>query len=246
MDTFATASKQNITPTNRQATHDTKLLRRPVNDIERLSRFVSTAQPKASATELGITSKSGKRMYRTSNGEMVDLPADMTAEEAAKLEAEAKVAEKKLGQRPQPKPVPDVKKLVSKEAPKEKPKPEVKAKKDGKGKSKVAPKAGGAATALVEAVGHSKVAKYLAKRGAPILFKGMGKLQKLKQNEQTHDNAVEKLKQTEKAVVIPPGEGQSQSNAGQVNTVSAKSPQLMKTKPGRSCRNRSKKISRKP
>ena len=66
------------------------------------------------------------------------------------------------------------------------------------------------------------MAKYLAGRGAPVLLKGMRRLQELKQNEQTHDNAAEKLNQTEKAVVIPPGEGQSQSNAGQVNAVSAK------------------------
>ncbi|MDL5503078.1 MAG: DUF4157 domain-containing protein, partial [Candidatus Methanoperedens sp.] len=109
-------------------------------------------------------SEGEKRMYRTSDGKMVELPPDMTAEEAAKLEAEAKMAEKKLGKRPPPKPVPDVKKIAIKPERKEKPKPGIKVKKDDKGKrkgkGKAAPKAGGAA--MLEAVGHSEVAKYLA------------------------------------------------------------------------------------
>ena len=53
------------------------------------------------------------------------------------------------------------------------------------------------------------------------MLKGFGALGKLKQNEQTHDDAPEKLTQTEKAVVIPPSEGQSISNTGQVSTVSS-------------------------
>ena len=69
-------------------------------------------------------------------------------------------------------------------------------------------------------VSSSKVAQYLAAKGAPVLLKGVGMLQKLRQNEQTHDDAAEKLKQSEKAVVIPPSEGQSKSNTGQVNVVS--------------------------
>jgi len=68
-------------------------------------------------------------------------------------------------------------------------------------------------------VGPGKVAQYLATKGTPALLKGVGRLQKLKQNEQTHDDAGKKLNQSEKAVVIPPSEGQSKSNAGQVNTV---------------------------
>jgi hypothetical protein len=63
------------------------------------------------------------------------------------------------------------------------------------------------------------VAQYLAAKGAPVLLKGIDMLRKLRQNEQTHDDAPEKLKQSEKAVVIPPSEGQSKSNADQVNVV---------------------------
>ena len=161
-------------------------------------------------------------MYRTSDGKLVELPPDMTVEEAARLEAEAKTAEKRLGKGPPPKPVPDVRELVRKEGKKEKPKPEAKGKKYDKGKGKAAPRAGGAVTAMLKASGPGKVAQYLAAKGAPTLFKGFGMLQKLKQNEQTHDDAAEKLQQSEKAVVIPPAEGQSKSNAGQVNAVSAK------------------------
>ena len=51
---------------------------------------------------------SGKPMYRTLDGRLVELPEGMTAEEAGKLEREAKAAQQKLGKGPPPKPVPDV------------------------------------------------------------------------------------------------------------------------------------------
>src|SRR5262249_36029098 len=131
-----------------------------------------------------------------------------------------RAAQKKLGKGPLPQPVPDVKKLARKEEKKAAHKPEAKGKRGDRGKGKVAPKAGGAATAVLK-VGPGNVAQYLAAKGAPVLLRGVGVLQKLRQNEQTHDDAGEKLHQSEKAVVIPPSEGQSKSNAGQVTTVSA-------------------------
>ncbi|MCD4815222.1 MAG: DUF4157 domain-containing protein, partial [Methanosarcinales archaeon] len=156
-------------------------------------------------------SEGGKRMYRTTDGKMVELPPDMTAEDAARLEAEGKAAEKKLGKRPPPKPLSEVKKPTRKEEKEVKPEGKDKKSKKGKGrgkskskgksKGKIARKGGGAA--MLEAVGYSEVAQYLTKRGASVLIKGMGRLQKLKQNEQTHDNAAEKLKQSEKAVFTP-------------------------------------------
>ena len=164
----------------------------------------------------------GKRMFRTGTGQLVELPSDISIEEAVKLETEAKVAEQKLGKRPPPKPVPDVKKLVKIEVKKSTPKAG-KGKQSAAGKGKTVSKAG-AAVAGLKAVGASKVAQYLANKGTPALLKGIGMLQQLKQNEQTHDDAGEKLNQTEKAVVIPPSEGQSKSNAGQVNTVSDRPP----------------------
>jgi hypothetical protein len=179
---------------------------------------------RSAATEttnlLQRASEGGKRMYRTSDGNLVELPPDLTEAEAAKLETEAKVAEKKLGKGPPPKPVPDVKKLAKKEGQKGKPKPIAKGTRSATGKGKAVPKAGVAAAVMLKAVGSRKVAQYLAAKGTPVLLKGMGMVQQLKQNEQTHDNAVEKLQQSEKAVVMPLSEGQSKSNAGLVNTVS--------------------------
>jgi DNA anti-recombination protein RmuC len=162
----------------------------------------------------------GKRMYRTGDGQTVELPPDMTVAQAAELEAEARVATKQLGKGPRPQPVPDVKKLARKEEKKESVKLRAQGKGFARGRGKTAPRIRGAAAGLFLAVGKSKVAQYLAARGTPALVKGIGMLQKLSQNEQTHDDAAEKLTQSEKAVVIPPSEGQSKSNTGQVNTVS--------------------------
>jgi len=180
------------------------------------SRFVGDivarqAQPAPSAD--------GKQMFRTSDGQLVELPPDITVEEAAKLEAEAKAAEKQLGKGPAPKPVPNVQKLAKKEVKKEAPKLKPKGKGPDRGRGKAAAPAGAAVAAMLKAVGKSKVAQFLAMRGTPALVRGAVGLQKLRQNEQTHDNAPEKLKQSESAVVIPPTEGQSKSNTGQVETV---------------------------
>lgn len=152
----------------------------------------------------------------------MELPPDITYEEAARLEAEARAAEAKLGKGPQPQPVPNVKKLVKKEGKKDKPKPAAKGTKGSKGKGKGAPKAGGAAAAILKAVGKGKVAQFLAAKAAPVLQKGFGRLQRLGQNEQTHDDAAEKRAQAEQAVDIPVSDGQSKSNTGQVNHVSAR------------------------
>lgn len=165
----------------------------------------------------------GKTMFRTRTGKLVELPSDISVEEAVKLESEAMAAEQKLGKGPSPKPVPDVKKLAKPEAKKSTQKGG-KGKQFTAGKGKVASKSAAAAVAGLKAVGTSKVAQYLAIKGTPALVKGMGALQKLKQNEQTHDDAGEKLRQSEKAVVIPPSEGQSKGNTAQVVTVSDRPP----------------------
>jgi hypothetical protein len=78
------------------------------------------------------------------------------------------------------------------------------------------------AVAKLKGVGSSNVARYLADKGAPALIKGVGALQKLRKNEQTHDDAGKKLNQSEKAVEIPKSEEQSKSNAGQVDMVDAR------------------------
>jgi len=160
----------------------------------------------------------GKDYFKNRDGKLIELPADMTASEAAQLEADAVASEKQLGKGPAPQPVPDVKKLDKKEDKKTQLKPHAKGKKPGKGKRKAGSGAG-AAAAMLKAVGSGKVAQYLASKAAPVVSKGVSKLQQLRQNQQTHDSADEKRAQSEQAVLIPDSEGQSKSNTGQVNVV---------------------------
>jgi len=168
-----------------------------------------------------VSEEGGKRMYRMADGKMVELPPDMTAEEAAKLESEGNAAQKKLGKGPPPKPVPEVKKKKDEKKEKEKPKEKKSAKKSaGKG----AAKKGKALVGKSLTAGKSKVAQYLLMKGAPALARGLARTSQLKSNEQQHDDAGEKLKQTEKAVLPPAVEGQAVSNTGQVENVSAKQP----------------------
>src|SRR5204862_7642174 len=119
-----------------------------------------------------------------------------------------------IGKGPQPKPVEDVKKLDKREPP-AKPKAAGKGGKGSRSKGRASAKAG-ASAAMLKAVGTSKVAQYLANKAVPVMAKGLGRLQKLRQNEQTHDDAAEKRAQAEQAVVIPLSDGQSKSNAVQV------------------------------
>jgi hypothetical protein len=156
-------------------------------------------------------------MYRMLDGTIIELPDDMTAEQAHSLETEALAATKKLGKGAPPKPVPGVKKLDKKEGRKT----ELKAprkKKFGKG-ARGGARPGGAGAALLKAVGTSKVARYLAGKAAPVVGRGLARLQQLRKNQQTHDDGDEKRVQSEKAVVIPASEGQSKSNTGQVSVV---------------------------
>lgn len=161
----------------------------------------------------------GKEYFRNHQGKLIELPDDMTAQEAAQLEAEALASEKRLGKGPPPEPVPDVKKLDKKETKKTELKPHAKGKKPGKGKGRRGSGAG-AAAAMLKNVGNGKVAQYLASKAIPSMGRGLNKLQQLRQNQQTHDSADEKRAQSEQAVLIPDSEGQSKSNSGQVNVVS--------------------------
>jgi hypothetical protein len=179
-----------------------------------------TAAPAASAPAPGpVIGIGGVRWYRMRNGKWIQLEEDMTAEQAAQLEAEGAAAEKQLGRGPAPRPVPDVKKPPKKDPVKETPK-------RGRGRpgarGGAAAKAAAAAAALLGAVGSSKVAQFLAAKAVPVLGRGSAMLARLKQNEQTHDDAGEKLKKSEDAVVIPQSDNQSKSNAGQVEAVEAR------------------------
>lgn len=162
----------------------------------------------------------GRRLYRMSDGRIIELPDDMSAEDAAKLEREAKTAQQKLGKGPPPKPVPDVRKPADKSGKKGAAKAQGKGAKGGAGGAKGGPKMAGAKAKLNPAGG--KVAKYLVGKAAPVLAKGISLLRTLSRNEQTHDNAAQKLQHAEKAVVIPGSENQSRSSAGQVSAVGAR------------------------
>lgn len=161
----------------------------------------------------------GKTWFRNHEGKLIELPSDISGEEAIKLEAEALAAQTKIGKGPPPKPVPDVTKPPE---PPKKPKAAEKGKKGSKKKGAGGRKPGGAGTAMLKAVGNGKVAQYLVAKALPVLNRGFSRLQKLRTNEQTHDDAAEKRAQADAAVVIPPSDGQSKSNTGQVNQVSAR------------------------
>ncbi len=118
------------------------------------------------ARQPAAESGDGKRMFKRQNGEMIELPPDMSIFEAIKIEMEALAAEKKLGKGPPPKPVPVVKK-DKKEPEKKKPKGDSKKKgpaEKGKGKGG----AGGKAAML--ALGKSLVSKYLVGKASPVLM----------------------------------------------------------------------------
>lgn len=163
---------------------------------------------------------SGKPLYRTLDGRLVELPEGMTAEEAKKLEIEAKAAQQKLGKGPPPRPVPDVRKPADKSEKKGGAKAKAKGAKGGAGKGGSAPRTAGAKAQLRVAGG--KAAQYLLGKATPVFARGLEKLKTLSRNEQTHDNASQKVGQAEMAVVIPVSEGQSKSNAGQVGDVGAR------------------------
>ncbi len=174
-----------------------------------------------SSAAASVSDSNGKRMYRMSTGQMVELPTDMSMEDAAKLESEANAAQKKL-KGPSPKVIPDIKekaKLKDKKESKAKPKGKKGAGgKQGGGKSKGSGKNDSKAAKAIK----GKVGAWLMAKGAPAISRGQSKLNQLKTNEQTHDDAASKLAQTEKAVVPPTIEGQSTSNAGQVDNVEGK------------------------
>ncbi|MCA6363533.1 MAG: hypothetical protein IM638_10880 [Bacteroidetes bacterium] len=166
----------------------------------------------------------GKRMFRRMNGEMIELPADMSVFEAVRLEMEAVAAEKKHGKGQQPKPlkpkatVVTVQAAAAKAAQKAKPKGQTDLNvKKGKGGKKA-----GAAKNPLQAAAKGKVGKFLAMLGGPVLLRGVAKLAQLKANEQTHDDPLTKLGQTEKAVVPPALEGQSKSHGEQVEALNQK------------------------
>lgn len=160
-----------------------------------------------------------ERRYRMRDGRVIELPEDMTKADAAQLEAEAALAQHRLGRGPPPQPVPD----VHEAAPKPRAKPVKAPPKATRGRGAAGaggPRSAGA-RARLKAVG-GKVAQYLVAQAAPVLARGSAALARLSRNEQTHDSAAQKLAQAQKAVVAPANEGQSRSSSLQVAAVGAR------------------------
>jgi hypothetical protein len=171
-----------------------------------------------------------ERKFKDSEGRWLTLPDEISDDEFYRTQTEVKAAEQRLGKGPPPKPVLSVKKDAGKkEQKKEEPSDGRKARPGPAGKGAAA--AGAAAMAALKVVGTSKVVMYLVAKAASVLGKGIGMLGKLRQNEQTHDNAAQKRQQSEQAVVIPDSENQSKSNDAQVGAVGARpAPPVDKTK----------------
>src|SRR6185295_3870957 len=81
------------------------------------ARQATPARPMRSATSTAPPAirMFGKDYFKNREGKLIELPKDITAAEAAQMEADAVAAEKQLGKGPPPQPVPDVKKLDKKE-----------------------------------------------------------------------------------------------------------------------------------
>lgn len=174
---------------------------------------VSTALP------LRIPVLGGKRFVRTAEGKVVEVPDEVSDEELERMKTETEAAQAKLGKGPAPQPVPQVKEPAKKEGKQVKGHAEGRAGRGGKGAGAGKP---GAAPAALKVGRSSKVALFLIGKAAPVLARGNAVLKKLRQNEQTHDEAAEKRQQADASVVIPVSDEQSKSNAGQVTMVDAK------------------------
>jgi Domain of unknown function (DUF4157) len=161
------------------------------------------------------------RTYQMLDGRTIELPDDMTAEEAHQLEMEGLAAKRHLGQGPPPMAVPDVHKPADKSKSK---KEVVKAPHHGlagpAGQYAHGPRSVGVVARLYPEGGV--VGRYLIAKAMPVLARGITKLGILSRHEQTHNNAGQKVHQAENAVVIPPSEGQSKGNFGQVDALAVR------------------------
>ena len=154
------------------------------------------------------------------NEEDVDLAKELEAADQSAREAiDPSVAEKAKEKAAQVKEEADEKSAKKKEAKKKggKDKKSGKALKAGAAGRKGGKK-GGAAAAREEALKKQvgEVGKDLSEASSFACASAAEKSADLAENEQTHDDATEKQKQTDAAVVAPPEEGQAMSNTEQV------------------------------
>ncbi len=179
---------------------------------------LDTVSPDLIQRATGRYEVAGIRLFRTRTGETVPLPSDMTFEDAERLEAEGLAAEQRLARKPKPAPLPPVRRPKATPPATAKKVPQ-KRRNRGPRRNAAAPPAAALDAALKEATGSGKVARDLARAGLPVLMRGVKHVQRLKRNEQTHDDATKKKEQSEAAVVMPPSDLQSRSNEAQVGLV---------------------------
>ncbi len=187
-----------------------------------------TAAPPARQHTAAAGSGSGEKvMFKMADGKTVELPPGMTAEEAAKTEKEGLAAKSKVGKRSNPaNPAATARLAEGKVAEKKKPQ-QKDVKKSAKDKKQLAGLKGKGKAGAKGAAGKgggSKVMQFLRAKGLPTLISSAQKLNKLKTNEQTHENAETKTKNYESAQVTPAAENQGKSNAAQVAKVDARKP----------------------
>ena len=220
---------ERITLGHGESEHDLRLMAHEATHVVQNRRAGQRGQPAAVApTEIRRdvqrapeADSEDSRTYHTLDGRTIELPDDMTAAEAHKLEMDGVAAKRHLGQGPPPKPVPDVHKPAEKKATKTV-KPPPKGAAGPHARHAAGPHSVGVKVQL-KPLG-SKVGQYLVAKAAPVLARGVGKIGNLSLHQQTHDNADRKVHQAEKAVVIPESDGQSKSNFSQVGVVAAKPP----------------------
>jgi hypothetical protein len=220
---------ERITLGHGESEHDLRLMAHEATHVVQNRRAGQRGQPAAVAlTEIrrdvqraAEQESEDSRTYHTLDGRTIELPDDMTAAEAHKLEMDGVAAKRHLGQGPPPKPVPDVHKPAEKKATKTV-KPPPKGAAGPHARHAAGPHSVGVKVQL-KPLG-SKVGQYLVAKAAPVLARGVGKIGNLSLHQQTHDNADRKVHQAEKAVVIPESDGQSKSNFSQVGVVAAKPP----------------------
>ena len=220
---------ERITLGHGESEHDLRLMAHEATHVVQNRRVGHRGQPAAVApTEIrrdvqraADFDTDDSRTYHTLDGRTIELPDDMTAAEAHKLEMDGVAAKRHLGQGPPPKPVPDVRKPAEKKATKTV-KPPPKGAAGRHAKHATGPQSVGVKAQLTPLT--SNVGQYLVAKAAPVLARGVSKIGNLSLHQQTHDNADRKVHQAKKAVVIPESDGQSKSNFSQVGVVAAKPP----------------------
>ena len=228
---------ERITLGHGESEHDLRLMAHEATHVVQNRRVGHRGQPAAVApTEIrrdvqraADSDTDDGRTYHTLDGRTIELPDDMTAAEAHKLEMDGVAAKRHLGQGPPPKPVPDVRKPAEKKATKTV-KPPPKAAAGPHAKHATGPHSVGVKAQLTPLT--SGVGQYLVAKAAPVLARGVGKIGNLSLHQQTHDNADRKVHQAEKAVVIPESDGQSKSNfARSASSPPSRRPSPTRTRP---------------